>query len=106
MSLLKSLQEATGKKSLWDIIKTGGLSIVLDGNWGHSAMQLSGALGRSTHDAALRRCSIRSAAEWYLIGAATAPATSVHYWCIPFMTGRDQTSWQLPCVQQPTALSW
>jgi hypothetical protein len=43
MSLVKSLQEATGKTSLLDIVKRAGLSIALDGNWGESAMQLSGA---------------------------------------------------------------
>jgi hypothetical protein len=43
MSVVKRLQEATSKTGLLDILKKAGLSIVLDGNWGETAMQLSGA---------------------------------------------------------------
>jgi hypothetical protein len=43
MSVVKRLQEATGKTGLFDILAKAGLSIVLDGNWCESAMQLSGA---------------------------------------------------------------
>lgn len=43
MSLVKRLQEATGKTSLWEILKKAGLSVALDGNWGHSALNLTGA---------------------------------------------------------------
>lgn len=44
MSVVKNLQEATGKTGLWDVVKRAGLSIALDGNWGETALQLSGML--------------------------------------------------------------
>ena len=48
MSLVSKLQAATGKKSFFDIFKKAGVSIVLDGNWGEAALQLSGVLQQAT----------------------------------------------------------
>jgi hypothetical protein len=44
MSLVRHLQEATGKASIFSIIKTAGLSLILDGNWTETAAKLSGKL--------------------------------------------------------------
>jgi len=41
-SLVKSLQEATGKQSIFEIIKAAGLNIILDGKWMETSAQLSG----------------------------------------------------------------
>ena len=41
-SLVKSLQEATGKQSLFEIVKKAGVNIILDGNWMETSAQLSG----------------------------------------------------------------
>lgn len=41
-SVVKSLQEATGKQGIFDIIKKAGVNIILDGNWMETSAQLSG----------------------------------------------------------------
>jgi hypothetical protein len=56
MSLVKTLQEATSKTSLKDIVRQAGLSIILDGNWGHSALKLSGE-AHALAAAAMQQCS-------------------------------------------------
>lgn len=42
MSIIKRLQEATGKTSLSEIVRKAGLSIAFDGNWGESAIWSAG----------------------------------------------------------------
>jgi hypothetical protein len=61
MSVVKRLQEATSKTGLLDILKKAGLSIVLDGNWGETAMQLSGAALSSLARRALAAGEIKDA---------------------------------------------